>query len=82
MAEPPSPLTDTLRAERYEEFVRLVRTQGLVRECKPDVLHVIAELHRELRAMRHPPGPTVEYLVIERLVQRGILDARALQLGE
>ena len=79
MAEPPSPLTAALGEERYDEFLRLVKAQGVLRDSTPDVLRVIAALHQELKAVRHPPGPTVEWLVIERLVQRGILDTKLVE---
>ena len=79
MAEPPSRFTELLRAGRYAEFVSDVAARGLLRSAEPDLEARIAEVHRELQSRRHPAGPTVEWLLIERLVQTQKLDAKARQ---
>jgi hypothetical protein len=79
VAEPPSPLTTLLREERYAEFVNDVAARGLLLRAEANLGATIAGLHRELQSRRHPPGPTVEWLLIDRLVQLSILDERARQ---
>jgi hypothetical protein len=76
MAEPPSPFTDLLRNGRYLDFIREIDARGWLREGKPDLQKTIAGLHEELRSQRRPPGPTVEWLLIERLIQMRILDEK------
>jgi hypothetical protein len=76
MAEPPSPLTDLLRDARYPDFIREVHSRGLLRQPNADLQQLVAALHHELKAQRHPPGPTIEWLLIDRLVQLGLLDPK------
>ena len=76
MAEPPALLTDLLRDARYADFVRETGARGLLRNLQPDLPQLIATLHTELKAKRHPPGPTIEWLLIDRLVQQGMLDPK------
>jgi len=74
MAEPPSTFTDLLRDGRYLDFVREVGDRGWLREGAPDLEKTIAQLHADLRSQRHPPGPTIEWLLIDRLIQLQILN--------
>jgi hypothetical protein len=74
MAEPPSLLTEILRDSRYADFIQEVRTRGLLRGEERGLEEVIKHLHASLLAERHPPGPTVEWLLIHRLVRMQILD--------
>jgi hypothetical protein len=75
MAEPPSPLTELLRETRYADFIGAVRARGLLRDTNANLETIIADLHAQLKSQRHPPGPTVEWLLIDRLVRMQILDA-------
>ena len=76
MAEPPSPLTDLLREGRYADFVREADARGLLRHPPSELPRLIAELHAKLKAERHPPGPTIEWLLIDRLVRQDMLESR------
>ena len=78
MAEPPSPLTELLRDSRYADFIREIRARGFLRGEEPGLADVIRQLHTSLQAERHPPGPTVERLLIDRLVRMQILHEKAL----
>jgi hypothetical protein len=73
MAEPPSSLTDLLRRALYVEFIHEVGARGWLREGKPDLEKTISDLHAALRSQRHPPGPTIEWLLIERLIEMRIV---------
>jgi hypothetical protein len=73
MAEPPTILSELLREARYADFINEVRVRGLLRKDQPDLEQVIKQLHASLQAQRHPPGPTVEWLLIDRLVRMQIL---------
>jgi hypothetical protein len=77
MAQPPSLLTELLRNSRYGDFIREVRSRGLLRGEETGLEVVIEQLHASLLAERHPPGPTVEWLVIDRLVRMQILHEKA-----
>jgi hypothetical protein len=77
MAEPPSILSELLCEARYADFISEVRRRGLLRDEKPELELVIRKLHDSLRAERHPPGPTVEWILIDRLVRMQILDEQA-----
>jgi hypothetical protein len=77
MAEPPSLLTELLRDSRYADFIREIRTRGLLRGEEIGLEVVIKQLHASLLAERHPPGPTVEWLLIDRLVRMQILYEKA-----
>ena len=44
-----------------------------LREGNPDLEKTIIKLHADLRSQRHPPGPSIEWLLIDRLIQRQIL---------
>lgn len=76
MAEPPSSFTDLLRNGRYLDFIDEVGAYGWLRDGKPGLQKAIAELHEGLRSQCHPPGPTTEWLLIERLIQMQILDEK------
>jgi hypothetical protein len=78
MAEPPSPLTELLRDSRYADFIGEIRARGLLRGEDPGLEGVIRQLHTSLQAERHPPGPTVEWLLIDCLVRMQILHEKAL----
>ena len=77
MAEPPSLLTELLRNSRYADFIIEARTRGLLRGEQRGLEAVIKQMHASLLAERHPPGPTVEWLLIDRLVGVQILDEKA-----
>ena len=75
MAEPPSTFTDLLREGRYLDFIREAGARGWLQETS-ELEKNITQLHADLRSQRHPPGPTIEWLVIEELIQRQILSER------
>jgi hypothetical protein len=76
MAEPPSSFTELLRSKRYGEFTTEVSARGWLRKTNRDLQKTISELHEALRSQRHPPGPTIEWLLIERLIEIQILDEK------
>ena len=75
MAEPPSNFTNLLRDGRYLDFIREAGARGWLLE-RPGLEKTITRLHGELRLQRHPPGPTIEWLLIEQLIQKQILSER------
>jgi hypothetical protein len=74
MAEEPCLLTMLLYEKRYADFLAAVKSHGLLLLDRSAKLEAeVAKLHAALSDQRHPPGPTVEWMVIDRLILAGVL---------
>ena len=79
MAEPPHPWTTLLAARDWDGFAAAMTTAGCARVGSAELAAAARAEHARLAAQRHPPGPTVELLTIQRLVAAGALSHAALK---